>query len=221
MKIKTNLTDDRKNIRKWNGSNGGSGQWRDTNLRGHVHLANFETRGSSQRSAQHTEWEEQQDIVKELSSRARNARCWSCSVSPMSSWKSGESVCTTSVDPLQPLERIQRTSEGRKREEEEEEEEYRIVEGVLARENIECTIMKNSVKISSVQEVWPANGKIWRDIPPQSDCRKMFRGTISRETWTLALLLFLFAHVACLDVKPLRNNSFTTSNYGVSTIGHK
>lgn len=150
MKIKTNLTDDRKNIRKWNGSNGGSGQWRDTNLRGHVHLANFETRGSSQRSAQHTEWEEQQDIVKELSSRARNARCWSCSVSPMSSWKSGESVCTTSVDPLQPLERIQRTSEGRKREEEEEERrisgsgrcvgarEYRMHDHEKFRENLEC-----------------------------------------------------------------------------------
>lgn len=29
-------------------------------------------------------------------------------------------------------------------------EEYRVVEGVLARENIECAIMKNSVKISSV-----------------------------------------------------------------------
>ncbi|XP_050585834.1 trypsin-1-like [Bombus affinis] len=44
----------------------------------------------------------------------------------------------------------------------------------------------------------------------------MFRQSISREIWTFGLILLLFAHVICLNVKFLQNNSLTTSNFSTT-----
>lgn len=186
--------------------------WRDTNRRGHVHLANFETRedhrcdrlsilnGKSNRTQWKNFLRERGTLVVGL---ARSVRCLRGSAVKASAPRPSI-LCSLSRSNLGNVKKEER---GRGR--------ISGVEGVLAREDR----MRDHEKFRENLECLGSLAGEWENLAwHSSDWRKMFRGTVSRETWTLALFLLLFAHVACLDVKLLRNNSLTTSNYyGVSS----
>lgn len=137
------------------------------------------------------------------------------SASPTSSWKRGESVCTTSArSPA--ASRLNLGANVKKTKKKKEEKEIEgTVEGVPVRDR-----MHYHGKFSEYMECLGRFVDEWEDLLPWHfftvSNRKMFRQSISREIWTFGLILLLFAHVICLNVKFLQNNSLTTSNFSVS-----
>ena len=168
------------------------------------------------RPASHTEWEEQQDVVKELSSPASRTHgvglgLGQSDVFVEARWKRLHHVrsiyCSLSV-----------ICRGKKEEEEEEVE----VEGKRYRtKRVEGDRMHHHGKFSEYIERLGNFVDEWEDLPWRftavSNRKMMFRRTVSRETWTFGSILLLFAHVASLNVKFLQNNSLTTSNFSVSS----